>query len=210
VLSGYRNIFEAAYKSVGEMAELYSSSNTEVASLTVESLERTAQEITREVEARRQLNVPPLIFIDEGQQNVIWSKYRALMLGKGEARDDSMIDGLVHACQMISDCARMASKPGAIKISKIEYMDAVVAQPSRRPINVFDAVKASARQARLVRNAKDGVALGGAYTKATPESWKRWKRERQELDLTQAIERTQLPHEMTIHERIMPYRVKED
>jgi hypothetical protein len=73
----------------------------------------------------------------------------------------------------------------------------------------YDAMKLAARQARIARNERDGVALGGAYVKATPETWKRWKREGRELDLTQAIERTQLPHEMTIHERIMPYRVKE-
>jgi LmbE family N-acetylglucosaminyl deacetylase len=165
VLKGFRDIFTAAYTQQEDMAELYSSSNTEVAPLTVESLERTAQEIKREVEARRQVNVPPLIFRGEGQKSVIWGKYKELMLG-GPKR---LMDTNAY----------------------------------------YDGVKAAARQARIARNEQDGVALGGRYIRATPENLRRWRRESQELVLARAIERTQLPHETTIHERIMPYRVKE-
>ncbi len=171
VLSGYRNIFRAAYAQQREVAELYSSSNTEVAPLTVESLERTAREITREVNARREANyreagahhgVP--FFIDQSQSD-IWNKYMALMFGRpGRALD----------------------------------MNAY-----------YDGVKAAARYQRIARNEQDGVALGGRYIRATPENVRRWRRESQELVLARAIERTQLPHEMTVHERIMPYRVKE-
>jgi hypothetical protein len=176
--------------------------------LTAESLERTAQEIKREVEARREVHHQEAIALLLREAREFYAARPMHLLVS--SRDDSMIDGLAHACQMISDCARMVSKPGAFKISKVEYMDAVVAQPPRKPINVFDAVKASARQARIARNEQDGVALGGRYIRATPENLRRWRRESQELVLARAIERTQLPHETTIHERIMPYRVKED
>lgn len=143
--------------------EAYSFSNTKVEPLTAESLERTAKEITREVNARREINyrkagmhhgVP--FFIDQSQSD-IWNKYMALMFGRpGRALD----------------------------------MNAY-----------YDGVKAAARQARIARNSGDGVCQ--------PLTLKTWKRMHQEDALGVAIERTQLPHEMTIHERIMPYRVKE-
>lgn len=135
----------------------------EAGKITVESLERTAQEITREVNARREVNyreagvhhgVP--FFIDQSQSD-IWNKYMALMFGR----------------------------PGRTLDMNAYY----------------DGVKAAAREARIMRNSGDGVCLPLAITT--------WARIHQEDALAQAIERTQLPHEMTIHERIMPYRVKE-
>lgn len=122
-------------------------------------------------------------------------------------QDDDMIDGLAYACQMISDCARMASKPGALKIDKVEFVDMVVTsgdswfiKKPKPPANVFDVVKMAARQARIDRNAMRVYPVIKKDVMA---------RTRREHDLANAIERTQLPHEMTIHERIMPYRVKE-
>ena len=77
------------------------------------------------------------------------------------------------------------------------------AEPLERPLanfNVFDAVKLTARQARISRNEMRVYPVIKADVMA---------RTRREHDLTTAIERTQLPHETTIHERIMPYRVRE-
>jgi len=197
LLRGYRAAFANIYgEGLSEDGTIFTSSNTEIAPLTVESLERTAQEIAREVKARRQVwmeSRPELLIRDENQ------------------RQDSMIDGLAHACQMISDCARMASKPGAWQIDKVEFMDMVVTSPDswfirtpKPPVDMnayYDNTKRFAREARIMRNSGDGVCLPIAITT--------WKRIHQEDALAHAIERTQLPHETTIHERIMPYRVKE-
>lgn len=122
-------------------------------------------------------------------------------------QDDDMIAGLAYACQMISDCARMVSKTGAFKIDKIDLGDGIyVVRPPKPPVNkdaFFDHVKRFARENRISRNQRS------ADTGCVPvgrEEYFRWLREDR---LASAIERTQLPHEMTIHERIMPYRVKE-
>lgn len=91
------------------------------------------------------------------------------------------------ALLVLRDCTEMASAVGELKSTK-------------PPVNVFDAVKMAARQARISRNAMRVYPV---------IKWEVMARTRREHDLANAIERTQLPHEMTIHERIMPYRVKE-
>lgn len=115
-------------------------------------------------------------------------------------QDDDMIDGLAYACQMISDCARMASKTGAFKI---DLGDGIyVVRPPKPPVNkdaFFDHVKRFARENRISRNEMRVYPVIKQDVMA---------KTRREHDLAQAIERTQLPHATTIHERIMPYRVK--
>lgn len=68
----------------------------------------------------------------------------------------------------------------------------------------YDNQKRFARDQRIARNEPrpDGVALNDRDTLA---GWVRLLREER---LAKAIERTQLPHATTIHERVMPYRVK--
>lgn len=91
-----------------------------------------------------------------------------------------------------------------LDIVKVDLSDGIdgihVRQAPKPTVNVFDAVKMAARQARIDRNAMRVYPVIKKDVMA---------RTRREHDLANAIERTQLPHEMTIHERIMPYRVKE-
>jgi len=214
LLRGYRAAFANIYgEGLSEDGTIFTSSNTEIAPLTVESLERTAQEIKREVEASRQVHHQEAIALLLREAREFYAARPMHLLVS--SRDDSMIDGLAHACQMISDCARLVSKPGAFGIADIERMDLPLTSSdswfirksigrgrfSPEQVNAYyDGVKAAAREARIMRNSGDGVCLPIAITT--------WKRIHQEDALAQAIERTQLPHEMTIHERIMPYRVK--
>lgn len=121
----------------------------------------------------------------------------------------------------IREAARAyASQPGAFGIADVEHIqvtqhyaidhahsgpndiNVLKAEPLERPLanfNVFDAVKLAARQARISRNETRvyPVIKQAVMAKTVREH-----------DLCRAIERTQLPHETTIHERIMPYRVK--
>lgn len=242
LLVGMRAIFSSAYQ---EMESPYSVSNEHVEPFSVESLERTADEVASILKERN----PPdgltfhqlLEWYRANPKNVSinhaithgtpvdWEKVAKMRATKvlnnpdldtaalkarqdfrkrtHTRQDDDMIDGLAYACQMISDCARMASKPGALKIDKVEFMDMVVTSGDswfiKKPkptVNKFDAVKMAARQARINRNAMR------VYPVIKSDAMARTRREH---DLATAIERTQLPHEMTIHERIMPYRVKE-
>lgn len=97
------------------------------------------------------------------------------------------------ALLVLRDCAEMASAVGGLKGMKVP-MKAVTLN------DIWDDAKKTMREQRISRNAMR------VYPVIKKDAMARTRREH---DLAMAIERTQLPHEMTIHERIMPYRVKE-
>lgn len=94
---------------------------------------------------------------------------------------------------MLRECVETAKVLGGLKIVKVP-MKAVTLN------DIWDDAKKTMREQRISRNAMR------VYPVIKSDAMARTRREH---DLANAIERTQLPHEMTIHERIMPYRVKE-
>lgn len=80
----------------------------------------------------------------------------------------------------------------------------VEAHPDK--VNAFDAMKLAARQARIARN----EAAPKPIPVSLPDITKMIETTRREHNLCRAIDRTELPHEATIHDRLMPYRHQED
>lgn len=88
----------------------------------------------------------------------------------------------------------------------VPYSMRVKPPVERKPINVFDAVKAAARWDRIKRNEMQPVPMDLTL----PDVTKMIETTRREHNLCKAIDRVELPHETTIHDRLMPYRHRED
>lgn len=100
------------------------------------------------------------------------------------------------ALLVLRECVETARALGGIKDVKVPMKSVTLN-------DIWDGAKKTMREQRIARNQ---VAESRVCGPVGREEYFRWLREER---LANAIERTQLPHEMTIHERIMPYRVKE-
>lgn len=100
------------------------------------------------------------------------------------------------ALLVLRECVETAKVLGGLKSVKVPMKTVTLN-------DIWDGAKKTMREQRIARNQ---VAESRVCGPVGREEYFRWLREER---LANAIERTQLPHEMTIHERIMPYRVKE-
>lgn len=85
----------------------------------------------------------------------------------------------------------------------------VFAVREKPPVNMnayFDNKKKFAREERIKRNEMAPVPMDLTL----PDVTKMIETTRREHNLCRAIDRVELPHETTIHDRLMPYRHKED
>lgn len=185
--------------------EAYTSSNEEVQPLTVESLERMADEIAATLKGREPLKLAkPMRIVPPPEM-----KFAQLLEWHRTKMHEVCGIPITHGVAMDYAKIRQDFRKRThtdLDIVKVDLGDGIyVVRPPKPPVNkdaFFDHVKRFARENRIARNQRS------ADTGCVPvgrEEYFRWLREDR---LVQAIERTQLPHATTIHERIMPYRVK--
>jgi hypothetical protein len=188
---------------VGKIPSQYIRTRGKPAGLTAESLDEAGQHIRDVLRAREVLDkagAPPITQEEveaAAYSTIAKTRVEAFLKQGREIAEKAAADVFNTPLKQYYAVDPARSGPNDVNVFK--------AEPLERPptnFNVFDAMKLAARQARIRRNEM-------APTPSEPISLAKWDRWEQEAHLTTAISKTELPHEATIHDRLMPYRHKE-